>query len=72
MTRSKERLSNRIGLPLIEEIIIKLQLREFLDEVFPKGGSNRAIKASDYITTLMYMFMDGAVHLEDGNHLHSD
>lgn len=72
VTRSKERLSNRIGLPLIEEIIIKLQLREFLDEVFPKGGSNRAFKASDYITTLMYMFMDGAVHLEDVNHLHSD
>jgi hypothetical protein len=59
-------------LPLIEEIIIKLKLRDLMDELFPKGGSNRAIKASDYITTLMYMYMDGAVHLEDVNHLHSD
>jgi hypothetical protein len=72
VTRSKERLSNRIGLPLIEEIIIQLKLRELIDQIFPKPGSNRAIKASDYITTLMYMYMDGAVHLEDVNHLHSD
>ncbi|MFN3693941.1 MAG: IS1380 family transposase [Ignavibacterium sp.] len=72
VARSKERLSNRIGLPLIEEIIIKLKLRDKMDELFPKGGSNRAIKASDYITTLMYMDIDGAVHLEDVNHLHSD
>lgn len=59
-------------MPLIEEIIIKLKLRESIDKLFPKGGSNRAIKASNYITTLMYMFIDGAVHLEDVNHLHSD
>jgi len=72
VTRSKERLSNRIGLPLIEEIIIQLKLRDLIEKLFPKGGSNRAIKASDYITTLMYMYMDGAVHLEDVNHFHSD
>lgn len=72
VTRSKERLSNRIGLPLVEEIIEHLDLRKAIDQKFPKPGSNRAIKASDYITTLVYMFMDGAVHLEDVNHLHSD
>jgi len=72
VTRSKERLSNRIGLPLIEEMIIQLKLRDLIDKLFPKPGSNRAIKVSDYITTLMYMYMDGAVHLEDVNHLHSD
>jgi hypothetical protein len=72
ITRSKERLSNRIGLPLIEEIIEQLDLRRLIDNKFPKRGSNRGIKPSDYITTLMYMFIDGAVHLEDVNHLHSD
>ncbi len=72
ITRSKEKLSNRIGLPLIEEIIEKLEIREEIDRKFPKPGSNRGIKASDYITTLAYMFIDGAVHLEDVNHLHSD
>jgi hypothetical protein len=72
ITRSKEKLSNRIGLPLIEEIIEHLELRKAIDQKFPKPGSNRGIKASDYITTLVYMFIDGAVHLEDVNHLHSD
>ncbi|HNV63186.1 MAG: IS1380 family transposase [Rikenellaceae bacterium] len=72
ITRSKERLSNRIGLPIIEEIIEHLDVRAAIDEKFPKPGSNRAIKSSDYITTLVYMFIDGALHLEDVNHLHSD
>ncbi len=72
VTRSKERLSNRIGLPLVEEIIKHLDLRKAIDQKFPKPGSNRGIKASDYITTLVYMFIDGAVHLEDVNHLHND
>lgn len=72
ITRSKEKLSNRIGLPLIEEIIEHIDLRKAIDQKFPKPGSNRGIKASDYITTLVYMFIDGAVHLEDVNHLHSD
>jgi len=72
VTRSKEKLSYRIGLPLIEQIIEHLDLRKAIDQKFPKPGSNRGIKASDYITTLSYMFMDGAVHLEDVNHLHND
>jgi hypothetical protein len=72
VTRSKERLSNRIGLPLIEEMIIQLKLRNLIDQLFPKPGSNRGIKSSDHITTLMYMFIDGAVHIEDVNHLQSD
>jgi hypothetical protein len=69
VTRSKERLSNRIGLRLVEEIIEHLDLRKAIDQKFPKPGSNRGLKASYYITTLVYKFMDGAVHLEDVNHL---
>ena len=72
ITRSKERLSNRIGLPLIEQIVKRLKIREAIDKKFPKPGSNRAIKASDYIMTLVYMLLDGAVHLEDVNHLMND
>ena len=72
ITRSKERLSNRIGVPLIEEITQKLGLREKIDEQFGKPGSNRGIKASDYIMTMVYMFIDGVLHLEDVRHLMSD
>jgi hypothetical protein len=72
ITRSQEKLSNRIGLPLVEEIVDKLHLRSEIDRIFPKPGSNRGIRASDYVMTLMYMFIDGALHLEDVSHLHED
>ena len=72
ITRSKEKLSNRIGVPLVEEMVEKLRVREKIDELFGLPGSNRGIKASDYVMTLVYMFIDGALHLEDVRHLHSD
>lgn len=70
--QSKEKISNRIGLPIIEELVEKIRLREKIDKEFGKPGSNRGYLASDYIMTLTYMFMDGAMHLEDVNHLRSD
>lgn len=72
ITRSKEKLSNRIGVPLIEELVGKFRLREKIDELFGRPGSNRGILASDYIMTVVYMFIDGALHLEDVRHLMSD
>ena len=72
ISRSKEKLSNRIGVPLIEELVRKFRLREKIDEQFGFPGSNRGIIASDYIMTLVYMFIDGALHLEDVRHLMSD
>ena len=72
ITRSKEKITNRIGLPLIEQIVEKLGLREKTDKIFPKPGSNRGIKASDYVMTLVHMIIDGAMHLEDVNQFHSD
>ena len=68
VTRSKEKLSNRIGVPLIEEIVLELRIREKMDELFGKPGNNRGILASDYIMTIVYMFIDGALHLEDVSH----
>lgn len=72
VTRIKEKLSNRIGVPLVEEIVSKLDLREKIDELFGLPGSNRGIKARDYVMTIIYMFIDGALHLEDVRHLQSD
>ncbi len=72
ITRSKEKLSNRIGVPLIEELVCKFRLREKIDEQFGKPGSNRGILSSDYVMTMVYMFIDGALHLEDVRHLMSD
>ena len=72
ITRSKEKITNKIGLPLIEQLAEKLGLREKTDKLFPKPGSNRGIKASDYVMTLVDMLIDGAMHLEDVNHLLAD
>jgi len=72
VTRSKEKISNRIGVRLVEEIVEKLYIREKIDDLFGQPGSNRGIKASDYVMTLVYMFIDGALHLEDVRHLQSD
>ena len=72
ITRSKEKITNKIGLPLIEQLAEKIKLREKIDKLFPKPGSNRGIKASDYVMTLVDMLIDGAMHLEDVNHLLAD
>jgi len=72
ITRSKEKLSNRIGVPLVEELIGRFRIREKIDELFGRPGSNRGILASDYVMTVVYMFIDGALHLEDVRHLMSD
>jgi len=72
VSRSKEKISNRIGVPLVEEIVEKLRIREKIDLLFGKPGSNRGILASDYVMMLVYMFIDGALHLEDVRHLQSD
>jgi hypothetical protein len=72
ITRSREKITNRIGLPLIEQLAEKLKLRKKIDRLFPKPGSNRGIQASDYVMTLVHMIIDGSLHLEDVNHLLAD
>ncbi|MEG8947211.1 hypothetical protein [Rosettibacter firmus] len=54
--RSEERLSNRIGLPIIEELVRRVKIREEIDKRFPKPGSNRGIRSSNYVMTLVYIF----------------
>lgn len=69
---SEERLSNRIGLPIIEESLRRGEIREENDKRFSKPGSNRWIRSSDYVMTFIYLFIDEAIHLEDVNHLQSN
>ncbi|MFH1528166.1 MAG: hypothetical protein ABIG69_16285, partial [Bacteroidota bacterium] len=57
ITRSKEKLSNRIGIPLVKELIGVFRIREKIDEVFGRPGNNRGILASDYLMTIVYMFI---------------
>jgi len=72
ITSTTEKLSRRIGLLITHELIDKIKLEEQVNKEFGKPGSNRGYKASNYVTTMISMFHDGAIHLEDVKHLESD
>lgn len=65
VAQSKEKLTDRGGLALIDEFMSGLGFSDELDKVFPSPGSGRGIEASDYIRTLVYHFVDGGRHLEE-------
>ena len=69
---SKERLTRRTGLVIVNEFGKRLHLGNRIDEVFGAPGSNRGKKASEYIQTLVEMMIDGAMHLEDVRSLETD
>jgi len=72
ITSTTEKISRRIGLLITHELIDKIRLAEQVDKVFGRPGSNRGFRASNYITTMISMFHDGATHLEDVKHLETD
>lgn len=63
--QSKEKLTDRGSLALIDEFMTGLGFTEQLHQVFPVPGSGRGIKAADYVRTLVYHFADGGRHLEE-------
>lgn len=67
-----ERITRRSGMILTNEFGTRIELSHIIDEEFPRPGSNRGIAASNYVTTLVEMFHDGALHLEDVRSLMSD
>lgn len=70
--QSKEKLTGRGGLALIDEFMTGLGFTEKLHEVFALPGSGRGIKATDYVRTLVYHFTDGGRHLEEIEGIRSD
>lgn len=57
---------------VVNEYGKRIELSRLINEAFPKPGSNKGKQASDYILTLIEMFHDGALHLEDVRLLLSD
>lgn len=70
--QSKEKLTDRGGLALIDEFMTGLGFTKKLHEVFALPGSGRGIKATDYVRTLVYHFTDGGRHLEEIEGIRSD
>lgn len=65
VAQSKEKLTDRGSLALIDEFMSGLGFSDELDKVFPSPGSGKGIEAADYIRTLVYHFVDGGRHLEE-------
>ncbi len=63
--QSKEKLTDRGHLAIVDEFMTGLEFPRQLDQVFPAPGSGKGIKAADYIRTLVYHFSDGGRHLEE-------
>lgn len=65
VTQSKEKLTDRGSLALVDEFMTGLGFTDHLHQVFPSPGSGKGIKTADYIRTLVYHFADGGRHLEE-------
>lgn len=65
VTQSKEKLTDRGHLAIIDEFITCIGFKDQISRLFPKPGSGRGIEAYDYIRTLMFHLLDGGRYLED-------
>ena len=65
VTQSKEKLTDRGSLAIIDEFLTGVGFMDQLHQVFPLPGSGKGIKAADYVRTLVYHFADGGRHLEE-------
>lgn len=69
---TNEKITRRSGMILTNEFGKRIEVSRIVDEEFPRPGSNHGFAASRYVTTLVEMFHDGALYLEDVRHLMSD
>ena len=63
--QTREKITDRGGLAIIDEFIQSLGIRKQIEIEYPRPGSNRGIMPYEYIRTLIYHFIDGGRHLED-------
>ena len=69
---SKEKLTDRTSLALIDEFMIGIGLSSYVKRTFPKPGSGKGIKGLDYIRCLIFHFLDGGRFLEEIQPIRSD
>jgi hypothetical protein len=65
LEHTEEHLTRRTGLILVSRFGDTFHLRTKIDRAFRAPGSNRGLKASDYVMPIAEMLIDGATCLED-------
>lgn len=68
---TNEKITRRAGLTIVDEFCDRIKLHKEINRAFRAPGSNRGFPASN-IQTLIHMFIDGALHLENVRSLQSD
>lgn len=72
ITKSKENLTDRGALAVVDEFGAALGLWETVAQAFPAPGSNRGIPPAAYCRTLVAHLFDGGRYLEDVRDLRDD
>lgn len=72
LEQSKDRLTSLAGLVLLEELARAKRLWGRVDEVFPRAGSGRGHRASEFVRPLIWMMHAGGRHLEDVRELRAE
>lgn len=72
LEQSNDRLTSLAGLVLIEELARAKGLWRRVDEVFPRAGSGRGYRASEFVRPLIWMMHAGGRHLEDVRELRAE
>lgn len=65
VTQSKEKLTDRGGLAIVDEFMRAVGLMGEIGRRFPSPGSGRGMKAVEFVRTLLFHFMDGGRFLEE-------
>lgn len=72
LDRSKEKLTDRGSLAMVDEYAQAIGLPEKVDRELPVPGSNRGIAPSGYVRTLIYHFSEGGRHIEETRQIRAD
>lgn len=62
-------LTSRGGLTILAQVMSQLNLSNLINRHFPRPGSNRGYRASDYVNTFIMMLNEGGQCLDDVRHL---
>jgi hypothetical protein len=72
LATTNDKLTSRVGLLLIAQLMKSINLTETSDQYFPQPKSNRSFKPSLFLQTFILIHHEGSLHLDGGLHLSED
>jgi hypothetical protein len=72
LERTDEMITPRSGLVLFAELVRAFKIKQRVERLFPRSGSNRGYEAWAYIEPLLLMMEGGGRHVEDLREIQDD